>query len=183
MYYAFMENKQILLNSRPAGLPTTDNFRIEDVEILQPKEGEVLVRTLYLSVDPYMRSRMNDRKSYVPPFALNEVIVGAAVGEVMESRAADFKTGDIVTGMLGWRLYSTARAEELHKVDPNLAPVTTALGVLGMPGLTAYFGLLDICDPKRWRNCCRFRRCGSGRAHGLPDCQDQRLPRRGHRRK
>jgi NADPH-dependent curcumin reductase CurA len=168
VYYAFMENKQILLNSRPAGLPTTDNFRIEDVEILQPKEGEVLVRTLYLSVDPYMRSRMNDRKSYVPPFALNEVIVGAAVGEVMESRTADFKTGDIVTGMLGWRLYSTARAEELHKVDPGLAPITTALGVLGIPGLTAYFGLLDICEPKPGETVVVS---GAAGAVGLTVCQ------------
>ena len=168
MYYPFMENKQILLNSRPAGLPTTDNFRIEDVEIPQPKEGEALVRTLYLSVDPYMRSRMNDRKSYVPPFALNEVIVGAAVGEVLESRAADFKAGDIVTGMLGWRLYSTARAEELHKVDPRLAPITTALGVLGIPGLTAYFGLLDICDPKPGETVVVS---GAAGAVGLTVCQ------------
>lgn len=167
-----MENKQILLNSRPAGLPTTDNFRIEDVEIPQPKEGEVLVRTLYISVDPYMRSRMNDRKSYVPPFALNEVIVGAAVGEVMESRAADFQTGEIVTGMLGWRLYSTARAEELHKIDPLLAPITTALGVLGIPGLTAYFGLLDICDPKPGETVVVS---GAAGAVGLTVCQIARI--------
>jgi NADPH-dependent curcumin reductase CurA len=143
-----MQNKQILLNSRPAGMPTTDNFRVENSEVPQPKEGEVLVRTLYLSVDPYMRGRMNDRKSYVPPFGLNEVIVGGAVGEVVESRSATFQPGDIVSGMLGWRLYSTAKAEELHKVDPKIAPITTALGVLGMPGLTAYFGLLDICKPQ-----------------------------------
>jgi hypothetical protein len=143
-----MQNRQILLNSRPAGMPTTDNYRREDTETPEPKEGEVLLRTLYLSVDPYMRSRMNDRKSYVPPFALNEVITGGVVAEVVESRAANFQAGDIVTGMLGWRLLSTARAEELRKVDPRLAPITTALGVLGMPGLTAYFGLLDICNPQ-----------------------------------
>lgn len=143
-----MQNKQILLNSRPAGLPTTENFRIEDAEIPQPKDGEVLVRTLYLSVDPYMRGRMSDRKSYVPPFPLNEVIVGGGVAEVAESRSPAFQKGDVVTGMLGWKLYSAAKAEELRKIDPRLAPITTALGVLGMPGLTAYFGLLDICNPQ-----------------------------------
>ena len=143
-----MQNRQILLHSRPAGMPTTDNFRIENTETPEPKDGEVLVRTLYLSVDPYMRSRMNDRKSYVPPFVLNEVISGGVVAEVVDSRAANFQAGDIVTGMLGWRLLSSAKAEELRKVEPRLAPITTALGVLGMPGLTAYFGLLDICNPQ-----------------------------------
>lgn len=143
-----MRNRQILLNSRPAGMPTTDNFRIEDTEIPQLNDGEVLVRTLYLSVDPYMRSRMNDRKSYVPPFKLNEPIVGGAVGEVTESRSSSFKTGDIVTGMLSWRLYSAVKAEELHKIDPKIAPISTALNILGIPGLTAYFGLLDICNPQ-----------------------------------
>jgi NADPH:quinone reductase len=129
-------------------MPTTDNFRIENTVTPEPNDGEVLVRTLYLSVDPYMRSRMNDRESYVPPFALNEVITGGVVAEVVDSRAANFQAGDIVTGMLGWRLLSSAKAEELRKVDPRLAPITTALGVLGMPGLTAYFGLLDICNPQ-----------------------------------
>lgn len=143
-----MQNRQILLHSRPAGMATTDNFRIEDTATPEPKEGEVLLRTLYLSVDPYMRSRMNDRKSYVPPFALNEVITGGILGEVVDSRAANFQAGDIVTGMLGWRLLSTVKAEELRKVDPKMAPITTALGVLGIPGLTAYFGLLEICNPQ-----------------------------------
>lgn len=143
-----MQNKQILLNSRPAGMPSSDNFKIEETGMPEPKDGEVLLRTLYLSVDPYMRSRMNDRKSYVPPFALNEVITGGVVAEVIDSRAPSFQAGDTVTGMLGWRLFSVAKAEELRKVDPKMAPITTALGVLGMPGLTAYFGLLDICNPQ-----------------------------------
>ena len=129
-------------------MPTTDNFRIEDTEVPQLDDGDVLVRTLYLSVDPYMRSRMNDRKSYVPPFKLNEPIVGGVVGEVVESRSTSFTTGDIVSGMLSWRLYSAAKAEELHKIDPKIAPITTALNILGIPGLTAYFGLLDICNPQ-----------------------------------
>lgn len=167
-----MENKQILLNSRPAGMPTTDNFKIENTDRPEPKDGEVLVRTLYLSVDPYMRSRMNDRKSYVPPFALNEVITGAVVGEVVESRASNFQAGDIVTGMLGWRLFSVAKAEELRKVDPKMAPITTALGVLGIPGLTAYFGLLDICNPQAGETVVVS---GAAGAVGTTVCQIARM--------
>jgi NADPH-dependent curcumin reductase CurA len=145
---AAMANKQILLASRPAGAPSLDNFRLVESEVPQPGDKEVLIRTLYLSVDPYMRSRMTDQKSYVDPFALNEVISGGAVGEVMESRSASFQPGDTVTGMLPWQLYSVAKETEVRKIDPRLAPVTTALGVLGMPGLTAYFGFLDIGKPK-----------------------------------
>ncbi|MDQ2855299.1 MAG: NADP-dependent oxidoreductase [Acidobacteriota bacterium] len=145
---AAMQNKRILLASRPAGAPSLDNFKLVESEVPQPGDGEVLIRTLYLSVDPYMRSRMTDRKSYVDPFAVNEVISGGAVGEVVESRSAAFQPGDIVTGMLPWQLYSRAKESEVRKIDPRLAPVTTALGVLGMPGLTAYFGLLDIGKPK-----------------------------------
>jgi NADPH-dependent curcumin reductase CurA len=145
-------NKKITLASRPAGMPTLDNFEIADAEMPQPQDGEVLIRTLYLSVDPYMRGRMDERKSYVPPFALKEVITGGGVGEVVESRSDSFQVGDIVTGQLGWQLYSVAKGAQgafasIRKVDPTLAPVTTALGVLGMPGLTAYFGLLDIGQP------------------------------------
>ncbi|MCA1613673.1 MAG: NADP-dependent oxidoreductase [Acidobacteria bacterium] len=142
-------NKRIILASRPAGMPTLDNFKIVGAEVPRPEEGEILIRTQYLSVDPYMRGRMSDRKSYVPPFALNEAVTGGVVGEVVESRSDAYQTGDTVTGMLGWQLYSTARGDDasIRKVDPRLAPVTTALGVLGMPGLTAYFGLLDIGRP------------------------------------
>jgi len=143
-----MENKQILLASRPAGMPTMENFKLVDAEVPQPKDGEVLIRTLYLSVDPYMRGRMSDRKSYVAPFGVGAAIAGGAVGEVLESRSAKFESGDIVTGMLPWQLYSTAKETEVRKINPQMAPVTTALGVLGMPGLTAYFGLLDIGKPK-----------------------------------
>ncbi|HEY0098320.1 MAG TPA: NADP-dependent oxidoreductase [Pyrinomonadaceae bacterium] len=142
-------NRKILLASRPAGMPTLDNFEIADAGMPQPQAGEVLIRTLYLSVDPYMRGRMSERKSYIPPFALNEVITGGGVGEVVESRSDAFQPGDIVTGQLGWQLYSVMQGADgsIRKVDPTLAPVTTALGVLGMPGLTAYFGLLDIGQP------------------------------------
>ncbi|PYS27513.1 MAG: NADP-dependent oxidoreductase, partial [Acidobacteria bacterium] len=163
-----MKNKQILLASRPPGMPTLDNFSIVDAEVPEPKDGEVLLRTRFLSVDPYMRGRMRDQKSYVPPFALNEVIVGGVVAEVIKSHAPAFQPGDIVTGLLGWRLYSVARAEELRKVDPNIAPVTTALGVLGMPGLTAYFGLLDIGQPQEGETVVVS---GAAGAVGMTVCQ------------
>ena len=143
-----MQNKEIRLSSRPTGLPTPENFQINDSEMPTLDDGEVMIRTLYISVDPYLRGRMREGRSYVPPFAIGEVITSGVVGEVVESRAAGFAAGDTVTGMLGWRLYNIAKAGELRKVDPNIAPVTTALGVLGMPGLTAYFGLLDIGQPK-----------------------------------
>ncbi len=129
-------------------MPTADNFQIAETEVPQLKDGEVLVRTLYISVDPYLRGRMREGRSYVPPFQVGDVIANSAVGEVVESRSPDFQPADIVTGMLGWRLYNAVKAGELRKVDPRLAPVTTALGVLGMTGLTAYFGLLDIGQPK-----------------------------------
>ena len=129
-------------------MPTNENFRFEEDEVPQPRDGEVLIRTLYLSVDPYMRGRMSDRKSYVPPFELGQPIEGAAVGEVVESRSNKYKQGDLVTGILKWQLYSTARPEGLYPVDPARGPITTALGALGTTGLTAYFGLLDIGKPK-----------------------------------
>src|SRR3979409_579662 len=163
-----MKNKQILLASRPPGMPTLDNFSIIDAEVPEPKDGEVLLRTRFLSVDPYMRGRMRDQKSYVPPFALNECIAGGVVAEVIESRAPAFQPGDIVTGMLGWRLYSVAKAGELRKVDPNIAPVTTALGILGMPGLTAYFGLLDIGQPQEGETVVVS---GAAGAVGMTVCQ------------
>lgn len=145
-------NKKIILASRPSGMPTGDNFKIVDTEMPQAAEGEVIVRTLYLSVDPYMRGRMNEGKSYVEPFELNEVITGGGVGEIVESRSGNFQVGDIVAGYMGWQLYSAAKGDagtpaSLIKIDPALAPVTTALGILGMPGLTAYFGLFDIGRP------------------------------------
>jgi NADPH-dependent curcumin reductase CurA len=142
-----MQNKEIRLATRPAGMPTVDNFQFVDAETPPPNDGEVLVRTLYISVDPYLRGRMREGRSYVAPFAIGQVIESGAVAEVIESRSAKFQTGDIVTGMFGWRLYNAANAGSLMKVAAGV-PVTAALGVLGMPGLTAYFGLLDIGQPK-----------------------------------
>jgi NADPH-dependent curcumin reductase CurA len=143
-----IRNRKIVLASRPAGMPTLENFRFEEEVVPEIQDGEVLVRTLYLSVDPYMRGRMSDRKSYIPPFVVNQVILGGAIGEVVATKSPAFRIGDIVTGMLGWQLYSVAKAEQLRKVDPRVAPISTALGILGHTGLTAYFGLLDIGKPQ-----------------------------------
>jgi NADPH-dependent curcumin reductase CurA len=143
-----MLNKEIQLASRPTGMPTLDNFKIEAAEVPQLNDGEVFVRTLYISVDPYLRGRMREGRSYVAPFAVGQVIESGLIGKVVESCAPEFQPGDIVTGMLGWRRYNVAKAGALRKIDPRVAPVTTTLGVLGIPGLTAYFGLLDIGQPR-----------------------------------
>lgn len=142
------KNQRIVLSSRPMGKPDESNFRFEEIEIPEPKEGEVLVKALYVSVDPYMRSRMNDTKSYVPPFALDEPIEGGLVARVEKSRHSDFKQGDIVSslGMLKWQEYQTAKSSQLRKVDTDKIPVTAPLGVLGITGLTAFVGM-NICNP------------------------------------
>jgi NADPH:quinone reductase len=142
-----MQNKEIRLASRPVGMPTLDNFRLVDADIPQPNDGEVLVSSLYISVDPYLRGRMREGRSYIPPFEVGQVIESGGIGKVIESRSSKFQPGEIVTGQFGWRLYNVSKADGLMKV-PSGVPVTTALGVLGMPGLTAYFGLLDIGQPQ-----------------------------------
>ncbi len=114
----------------------------------QPADGQVLLRILYLSLDPYMRGRMNEGPSYAPPVSIGEVMEGGTVAEVIESRSAKWRTGDIVLSYSGWQEYAVANAEGLRKLDPSVAPVSTALGILGMPGLTAYTGLLNIGQPK-----------------------------------
>jgi NADPH-dependent curcumin reductase CurA len=141
-------NRQIHLASRPKGMPTHETFTTVEGPVPSPGDGEVLVRTLYLSVDPYMRGRMNEGRSYVAPFKLNQALTGGVVGEVTASRSPAFNPGDLVTGHLGWQDYSLAPAGQLQPVDASLAPIETALGVLGMPGLTAYAGLLRVGEPK-----------------------------------
>jgi NADPH-dependent curcumin reductase CurA len=165
-------NRRIVLASRPSGMPTAENFRFEDVGIPELQDGQVLVRTLFISVDPYIRGRMNDRKSYIPPFSLDEVIISGVVGEVIESRAEGFKPGDIVTGMLGWQLYSVVDARHLVKIDPSTVPISAALGILGMPGLTAYFGLLEIGKPKEGETVVVS---GAAGAVGMVVCQIAKL--------
>jgi NADPH-dependent curcumin reductase len=141
-------NRQILLKSRPEGPPGLDNFELVERPVPEPGEGEVLMRTLYLSLDPYMRGRMNAAKSYAKPAAVGEPMVGGTVGEIVASRNPKFSVGDIVLGYGGWQEYALSSGTALRKLDPAAAPVSTALGVLGMPGMTAYVGLLEIGQPK-----------------------------------
>ncbi len=141
-------NKQIILAERPTGMPDSDTFAFVDGNIPNINDKEVLIRTLYVSVDPYMRGRMIDAKSYIPPFKVKEVIEGGVIGEIVKSNSEKFKVGDKVFGNLGWQEYSVANEQAIRKVDPSLAPLTAYLGILGLTGLTAYFGLLDIGQPK-----------------------------------
>ena len=141
-------NRQIVLAARPVGLPKPSDFRLVETPIPEPGPGEMLIRARYLSLDPYMRGRMSDAPSYARPVAVGEVMVGAVVGAVVRSRHPDFAEGDVVEERLGWQEYGLSRGREARKVDPSLAPISTALGVLGMPGLTAYFGLLEVGRPK-----------------------------------
>lgn len=143
-------NRVFLLNKRPKGLPDYSTFKLIETNIPTAKEDQIVVKTLYLSVDPYMRGRMSDKESYVPPFILGAPLTGGAVGKVVESKHKDFQIGDIVQGYMDWADYTACNgnASDLRKIDPEEAPISTALHVAGMPGLTAYFGLLDIGKPQ-----------------------------------
>ena len=141
-------NRQVLLASRPRGAVTEANFRIVDAPIPPPGEGEVLVRNEWLSLDPYMRGRMNEAKSYAPSVDVGAVMVGQTAGEVVESRAPQYKPGDKVLSPCGWQLYGVAKARDLTSIDVSRAPASCYLGVLGMPGMTAWFGLHEIGQPK-----------------------------------
>ena len=141
-------NRRFVLASRPGGMPSPANFRLESVPVPEPGEGELVVRTLYLSVDPYMRGRMKDGPSYAAPVQIDGMMTGGGVGRVIASRNPRFAVGDIVTGDTGWQTHCLTDGKAFRKVDPSLAPISPALGVLGMPGLTAYFGLLDLGQPK-----------------------------------
>lgn len=141
-------NRRFLLASRPTGAPEPGNFTLVSEPIPAPGPKEVLVRALWLSVDPYMRGRMSSAKSYAAPVAIGEVMTGGGVGQVIASHSPAFAVGDIVEGGLGWQEYAVADPATLRKVDPSLAPISTAVGVLGMPGMTAYFALLEVCEPK-----------------------------------
>ena len=144
-------NRQIHLVSRPAGEPTTDNFRLVEAPMPAVQDGQVLVRNHYLSLDPYMRGRMNDAKSYADPQPLDQVMMGGTVGEVVESRNPQFKAGDKVVGMGGWQEYQLVDASQrgvLQKVDTTHIPLAAYLGAVGMPGVTAWYGLTQIINPK-----------------------------------
>ncbi len=141
-------NRQILLRSRPHGAPSLDNFELVQAPVPEPGEGEVLMRILYLSLDPYMRGRMSEARSYARPAALGQPMVGGTVGRIVATRDPGYAVGDIVLGSGGWQEFALSRASALRKLDPEAAPISTALGVLGMPGMTAYVGLTEIGRPK-----------------------------------
>ncbi|GIS69047.1 MAG: NADP-dependent oxidoreductase [Chloroflexota bacterium] len=140
-------NIKVLLAARPKGYPRNEDFLVIESEIPKVKEGELLVKIDWLSLDPYMRGRMNDVKSYAPSVEVGEVMVGGAVGTIIESRTSLFSTGEIVEGSFGWQSYALSNGLGLRKINPELGPIQSSIGVLGMPGLTAYFGLLDVCQP------------------------------------
>jgi NADPH-dependent curcumin reductase len=144
-------NRQIHLVSRPQGEASVDNFKLVEAPLPALADGQVLVRNHYLSLDPYMRGRMNDSKSYAQPQPLNQVMIGGTVGEVVESRHASYKAGDKVVGMGGWQEYAVADANQpgvLRKVDTAHIPLSAYLGSVGMPGVTAWYGLVKLCEPK-----------------------------------
>ena len=153
-------NRQILLADRPVGMPKVSDFLLNETSIPIPADGQVLCETLYLSLDPYMRGRMSPSKSYAKPVEINEVMTGGTVGKVIESRDPNLKAGDIVFGYGGWQDYWVHNGKTLKNVDPDIAPISTATGVLGMPGVTAYTGLLNIGKPKKGETVVVASACG-----------------------
>lgn len=167
--------KQIVLAKRPTGEPTLDDFRLEEHPVPGCPEGGILVRVLWQSLDPYMRGRMDDSKSYVPAIPVGGKMEAGCVAEVIESRHEKYQPGDIVEGRFGWCTHATSDGKGVRKVDPSIAPIQTAVGVLGMPGLTAYVGLLDHGRPKEGETLVVSAATGAvgsvvgqlGRIHGL----------------
>jgi leukotriene B4 12-hydroxydehydrogenase/15-oxo-prostaglandin 13-reductase len=143
-----MVNRQFTLAARPVGMPKESDFQLVESPVPPLSEGQILLRTLFWSVDPYMRSRMNGIKTYADPVNIGQVMVGGTVSQVVDSKNPNFQVGDVFEAYGGWREYSVSKGEKLRKLDPQSAPVSTALGILGMPGMTAYFGLVDICKPQ-----------------------------------
>ena len=141
-------NQQVLLKRRPDGMPVPADFDIVDAPLPKPRNGEVLLRGIYLSLDPYMRGRISGQRSYARPTEIGEVIEGRVVGQVARSNHPAFREGDYAMGGYGWQLYSAISGNSLLKLEPSEAPISTALGILGMPGMTAYIGLTDIGQPK-----------------------------------
>ncbi|ETR74831.1 2-alkenal reductase [Afipia sp. P52-10] len=141
--------QRIVLASRPVGEPKPENFRLEESPVPVPGQGQVLLRTIWLSLDPYMRGRMSDAPSYAAPVQIDQVMEGGTVSEVVASNNPDFKVGDVVLSRAGWQTHFVSDGKGLRKIDAKAAPTSTALGVLGMPGMTAYTGLLDIGKPQQ----------------------------------
>ena len=141
-------HRRVVLARRPPAEVAEADFRIEEVPVPEPGPGQLLVRVIYLSLDPYMRGRMRDAASYAPPVGIGEVMTGGTVGEVVKSNHPGYKVGDIVEDRLGWQEYAIAPGPALRKVDPSVTPISLANSLLGMPGMTAYFGLYEIGQPK-----------------------------------
>jgi NADPH-dependent curcumin reductase CurA len=140
--------RRVILKSRPVGMPKPTDFDVVEAPVPAPREGEIVCRTIYLSLDPYMRGRISGLKSYAKGVDPGDLMVGGTVGEVVESKNPSFKPGDFVQGYDGWQTHGVSTGAGVRKLDPRQAPISTALGVLGMPGMTAYVGLLDIGQPK-----------------------------------
>lgn len=164
-------NRQIILKSRPKGMPTLADFELSEIQVPQLKEGELLLKSLYISVDPYMRSRMSDAKSYVPSFEVGKPMDGGVVAEVIESNHPDFTAGDAVLGHLQWKEIQSINAQNVTKLD-KAAPLSYYLGILGMPGLTAYFGMNEIGNPVAGETVVVS---GAAGAVGMVVCQIARL--------
>ncbi len=143
-----LKGREIRLKTRPVDLPDEENFELVEAPVPEPRDGEVLVRNIFMSVDPYMRARMNDYKNYMPPFELGKPLEGSCVGRVIQSRSPRFKPGDFVLSMFGWREYYVSGETGLTLISPGTVPIQAYLGALGMTGFTAYVGLLDIGRPK-----------------------------------
>jgi len=163
-----VRNRQIAMTTRPIGVPKVEDFSMVTEDVPQLGDQMVLVGAQYLSVDPYMRGRMRDRPSYAPPFALNTVVPAAGVGVVRQSKHPDFSEGDVVLGPLGWQELALIEGAHLQRIDPALAPISTALGVLGMPGLTAYFGMTHVAEVQQGQTVVVSAAAG---AVGLVACQ------------
>lgn len=143
-----MKTQQIRLAARPVGEPQDSDFELVETELPPLEDGQVLLHTVYLSLDPYMRGRMSEAKSYAEPLAIGEAVLGGTVCEVLESRSSKRSVGDLVLAFAGWQTHAVVDARHTRRLDPDAAPVSTALGVLGMPGFTAYAGLLEIGRPQ-----------------------------------
>tara|TARA_B100000676_G_C18072269_1_gene845150 strand:+ start:168 stop:1190 length:1023 start_codon:yes stop_codon:yes gene_type:complete len=142
-----LKNRALILNSRPNGYPDDSNFKLIEIDIPEINPGEFIVKVLWLSVDPYMRGRMSDKKSYAPSVEIGDIMVGGAVGKIISSRNSEFEVGDLVEGRFGWQEYAISNGSNARKLTIQEADISKALGVLGMPGLTAYFGLFSLGKP------------------------------------
>ena len=169
---ASVKSREIRLKNRPEGLPRETDFELAEVALSEIGEGEILVQNIYMSVDPYMRGRMVDQRSYLPPFQLSQPLDGGCVGRVVESKNEQFQVGNFVLGMSGWREYYISDGTGLNKIDPKVAPIQAYLGTVGMPGLTAYCGLLEIGKPNEGETV--FVSAASG-AVGSVVCQIAKL--------